>query len=131
LADGLIAAGLEVWIDRRVKPGDAYQQMILQYIRDCCAFLPLISRSTQPESDRWFRIEWAEACDKAKSFFGTDRNFIFPVVIDDTPYADLIEMRRNTFGRSAVRALGGAPPADLITQLDTTQKAYRKRNTRQ
>ncbi len=131
LADGLTAAGLEVWIDRRLNPGDDFQNIISQYIRDCCAFVPLLSSNTQDDSPRWFRKEWAQAIQISSSYFGTDSSFLFPVVIDETPSNDLIEFRRNLFGRTAVRALKGDVPPELISQLDSAQKAYRKRNTRQ
>jgi hypothetical protein len=131
LADGLTAAGLEVWIDRRLNPGDDFQNVISQYIRDCCAFVPLLSANTQNDSPRWFRKEWAQAIQINTSYFGTDSNYLFPVVIDQTPSSDLIEFRRNLFGRTAVRALQGDVPPELIGQLDAAQKAYRKRNTRQ
>jgi hypothetical protein len=131
LADALTAAGLEIWIDRRLNPGDDFQNVITQYIRDCCAFVPLLSSNTQNDSPRWFRKEWAQAIQIASSYFGTDSNFLFPVVIDATPSNDLVEFRRNLFGRTAVRAMGGSVPPELIGQLDAAQKAYRKRNTRQ
>jgi hypothetical protein len=131
LADDLTTAGLEVWIDRRLNPGDDFQNVITQYIRDCCAFVPLLSANTQDESPRWFRKEWAQAIQIASSYFGTDSNFLFPVVIDSTPSNDLVEFRRNLFGRTAVRAPGGSVPPELTGQLDAAQKAYRKRNTRQ
>jgi hypothetical protein len=131
LADALTAAGLEIWIDRRLNPGDDFQNVITQYIRDSCAFVPLLSSNTQDESPRWFRKEWAQAIQIASSYFGTDSNFLFPVVIDATPSNDLVEFRRNLFGRTAVRALGGTVPPELVGQLDAAQKAYRKRNTRQ
>ena len=78
LADDLTAAGLEVWIDRRLNPGDDFQNIITQYIRDCCAFVPLLSSNTQDDSPRWFRKEWAQAIQIASSYFGTDSNFPFP-----------------------------------------------------
>ncbi len=131
LADELTAAGLEIWIDRRLNPGDDYQSIISQYIRDCCAFVPLLSQSTQDDAPRWFRKEWAQAIQIASSYFGTESNYLFPVVIDATPSNDLIEFRRNLFGRTAVRAVGGGVSPELIGQLDAAQKAYRKRNTRQ
>jgi hypothetical protein len=131
IADELTASGLEVWIDRRLNPGDDFQNVIAQYIRDCCAFVPLLSLNTQNDSPRWFRKEWAQAIQIASSYFGTESNFLFPVVIDATPSNDLVEFRRNLFGRTAVRALGGGVPSELVGQLDTAQKAYRKRNTRQ
>ena len=126
LADGLIAAGLDVWIDRRLNPGDDYRDIIERHIRECSAFVPILSRHTQTDDERWFRKEWAQACDRARAYFGTDRALLFPVVVDDTPNAELNELRRETFGRSAVRAPAGRVPDPLIAQLDQAQKAWRK-----
>jgi hypothetical protein len=130
LADDLNTAGLEVWVDRRLNPGNDYRAIIERYIRDCAAFVPLISRNTQTEDERWFRKEWAQACDRARAYFGTDRSLIFPVAIDDTPNNQLNELRREIFGRSAVRAPGGQPPSALVEQLDLAQKAWRRQNQR-
>ncbi len=126
LADGLAAAGLEVWVDRRLSAGNDYRDVIERHIRECAAFVPVISRNTQTEDERWFRKEWAQACDRARLYFGTDRGLLFPVVVDETPNTDLNELRREIFGRTAVRAPAGAPPADLVAQLDVAQKAWRK-----
>jgi hypothetical protein len=130
LADGLAAGGLDVWIDRRLLPGDDYQSIIEQHIRECSAFIPVISRNTQQDDDRWFRREWRQACDRAQRYFGTDRGFLFPVVVDGTPNAELNELRRETFGRTAARAADGVPPDDLILQLDRAQKAWRRQYAR-
>jgi hypothetical protein len=126
LADALIAAGLEVWVDRRLNPGDDYRDIIRQNIRECSAFVPVLSKHTQTDDERWFRKEWELACDRAGACFGTDRSLLFPVVVDDTPNAELNELRRETFGRSAVRAPDGKAPEVLVSQLDQAQKAWRK-----
>lgn len=130
LADVLKSSGLEVWVDRRLNPGDDFRNIIERYIRECCAFVPVLSRNTQTDDARWFRREWEQACKLNSSFFGTDRKFLFPVVVDNTPNNDLVEFRSNLFGTSAVRALGGTPPDALIKQLDQAQKAYRKQFAR-
>jgi hypothetical protein len=92
--------------------------------------VPVLSRNTQMNHGRWFRGEWKLACDLNREFFGTDRKYLFPVVVDDTPNNDLIEFRSNLFGTSAVRALGGTPTDALIQQLDQAQKAHRKQFAR-
>ena len=92
--------------------------------------LVVLSKSTQTEDERWFRKEWAQACDRARAYFGTDRGLIFPVVIDATANNDLQELRREIFGRTAVRAPGGEAPPELIANLDAAQKAWRKQNRR-
>lgn len=126
LADQLTSAGLEVWIDRRIHPGEDYKYIVERHIRECCAFIPVISQHTQTDDERWFRKEWALACDRTRLYFGTDRTFLFPVVVDNTPNNELNELRREIFGRSAVHALEGDPPPDLLEKLDQAQKAWRK-----
>jgi hypothetical protein len=129
IADELANAGLEIWIDRRLKPGDDFRDIIEGNIRFCSAFVGVISRNTQDDSGhgRWFRKEREHAVGRAGFWYGTDRRFLFPVVVDDTPDSELMEYRKKTFGeRSAVRALDGAVPPDLIKELDIAQKAYRR-----
>jgi hypothetical protein len=129
IADELANSGLEVWIDRRLKPGDDFRDVIEGNIRLCSAFVGVISRNTQDDSGqgRWFRKEREQAMQRAGFFYGTDRNFLFPVVVDDTPNSEMMEYRKKTFGdRSAIRALDGAVPPQLIQELDIAQKTYRK-----
>ena len=129
IADELANSGLEVWIDRRLKPGDDFRDVIEGNIRLCSAFVGVISRNTQDDSGqgRWFRKEREQAVQRAGFFYGTDRNFLFPVVVDDTPNSEMMEYRKKTFGdRSAIRALDGAVPAQLVQELDIAQKTYRK-----
>jgi hypothetical protein len=132
LANELTMAGLEVWVDRRLKPGDDFRDIINYHIRECCAFVAVLSRNTNIEDGpgRWFRDEWYQARDLSRRYTGTDRNFLFPVVVDDTPSGSLTAIRQDLFGRSAVLAPAGAPPPELIKQLDVAQKAYRKQLAR-
>ena len=62
----------------------------------------------------------------SKRYTGTNRNFIFPVIVDGTASSDLNAIRRDVFGCSAVRAPGGVPPSELVGELDAAQKVYRK-----
>jgi len=124
LADALTSAGLEVWVDRRLNPGDDFRNIIERYIRECCAFVPVLSRHTVTNDERYFRREWAQAYDRNKGYFGADRNFLFPVVVDSTPSKEIKDL--STFGRTAVRAPEGSAPPDLIEQLDRAQKSWRK-----
>jgi hypothetical protein len=119
-----------VWVDRRVHPGDDYSYIIDRHIRECGAFIPVISRHTQTDEERWFRREWKAACERAGSYFGTDRSLLFPVVVDATPYTDLTKLEHDIFGRSAIRAPGGTPPDELISRLDIAQKTARKQAIR-
>jgi hypothetical protein len=128
LADELSKAGLEVWVDRRLNPGDGFRDIINYHIRECAAFVAVLSANTNNEDGpgRWFRDEWAQARDMSKRYTGTNRNFIFPVIVDATASNDLNAIRRDVFGCSAVRAPGGVPPSELVGELDAAQKVYRK-----
>jgi hypothetical protein len=128
LADQLSASGLEVWVDRRINPGDNYRYLIERHIHECCAFVPVLSRNTQTDQPRWFRKEWELAArDLAPEYWGLDRGVFFPVVVDDTPNNELVEFKRKLFGStSAARAPEGSAPAEFIQQLDQAQKAWRK-----
>jgi hypothetical protein len=129
LADRLTAAGLEVWVDRRINPGDDFNHKIERHISKCCAFVPVISRHTQTSEERYFRGEWQQACERDRKYrFALDTPFIFPVVVDATPYSELERLQHEIFGRSAVQAAGGQAPQSLIQQLDLTQKTWRKRD---
>jgi hypothetical protein len=130
LANELMAAGLEVWIDSRINPGDDYNYIIERHIRECCALVPVLSRHTQSDEVRWFRKEWALGQERAKYYTGIDRSFFFPVVVDSTRNDELVEFKRQLFNRSAARAPEGYPPPELIQQLDQAQKAWRRQFSR-
>jgi TIR domain len=132
LADELTKAGLEVWVDRRLNPGDGFRDIINYHIRECSAFVAVLSENTNKEDGpgRWFRDEWSQARDLNKRFTGTNRNFLFPVIVDLTPSNDINAVRRDVFSCSAVRAQSGVPPSELVSQLDVAQKAYRKQFAR-
>jgi TIR domain/SIR2-like domain len=126
LADTLGNEGLEVWVDRRLNPGDRYDDIIYSHIRNCCAFIALISSNTQERVEAYFHEEWDLACERQKRF-ARDAHFLFPVVIDGTPMASL-NLRREMAECSAVQAPSGDPPAGLVQQLDQAQKNWRKRD---
>ncbi len=85
LADGLHAAGLEVWFDKNaLQMGDDWARSILRGIKGCSLFLPVISRHSLSEANRrrYFWREWNEADDFARGM-APDETFIVPIVIDD------------------------------------------------
>jgi TIR domain len=128
LADQLTKSKLEVWIDRRLTAGDDYNARILFHIRESAAFVAVLSQNTNNAAGpgRYFSKEWFEAVEVDKGFTGQDRRFLFPVIVDGSSPGSLGAIQKGTFGTNIARATGGEPPPDLIEQLDTAQKAYRK-----
>jgi hypothetical protein len=111
---------VEVWIDRRLKPGDRYEDVICDYIKSACAFLPIISKHTQAEAARFFRTEWTQAKKHAERLPATTP-FIIPVVIDDTPLKTA-----DHFGLTTVYTIDGHLPIELVNRLDEAQKRNRR-----
>lgn len=79
-------AGIDVWFDEtNLSPGDRYERKIARHIRNCFAFVPLISRHsiedhTHPE---FYRFEWNKAIEAAE-FRPRTQPFFLPVIVDDT-----------------------------------------------
>lgn len=74
-------ASTEIWFDRTaIEPGQDFHDRILEGIRSCRYFIPLISQSADNLDEKFFRREWNEAIDRAKSIHG--RMFIVPIIVD-------------------------------------------------
>jgi len=85
IRDALVARDVDVWLDQRaLEGGDDYSKKIRRYINTCSVFLPLISETTESRADGFFRMEWGWALERLPHFTGSDRQFLFPVVIDNT-----------------------------------------------
>jgi len=86
LADGLRAAGLEVWLDKNaLQMGDDWARSIRRGIERCSLFLPVISQRSLSEENRrrYFWREWNDADDFARGM-APGEAFVIPIVIDDT-----------------------------------------------
>lgn len=84
IRDALEASGVNVWLDKDwLQGGDEYERKINRYIKTCSLFLPIISKTTESRDSGFFRKEWAWALNRLPDFTGSDRQFLFPVVIDD------------------------------------------------
>ena len=119
LCDAIDGLGGSVWLDeRRLSPGDAWEQEILSGIRSTRLFVPMISATTERVGDGFVYNEWKTAVEQARSIQG--RRFIVPVVVDDdydgdpSRYTRIPEdFRRLHFGH----APGGQPDAGLCGML--------------
>jgi TolB-like protein/Tfp pilus assembly protein PilF len=84
MANGLRAAGIEVWFDQaELRGGDVWDASIRKQIKTCALFLPVISRNTHDRDEGYFRLEWKLAVDRCH-LMAADKAFLVPVVIDDT-----------------------------------------------
>jgi hypothetical protein len=71
----------EVWFDRHsIEPGQDFQRRILDGIRSCRYFLPLLSRSSNSREEAFVFKEWRQADERQK---GVNRDFLFPVIVDN------------------------------------------------
>ena len=71
----------EIWFDRTaIEPGQDFHDRILEGIRSCRYFIPLISQSADNLDEKYFRREWNEAIDRGKSIQG--RMFVVPIIVD-------------------------------------------------
>jgi hypothetical protein len=111
LAEGLRAAGLEVWFDKEaLQPAEAWARGIRRGIERCSLFLPVISRQAVSEENRrrYYWREWNDADDLARGM-APDEAYIVPVVIDDT------RIDRAPLPDSFKRAQGAALPEGQLT----------------
>ena len=121
LAEGLRAAGLEVWFDKHVlQMGDDWARSIRRGLERCSLFLPVISRQTLSEENRrrYFWREWNDADDFARGM-APGEAYIVPVVIDDTriDHAPLPDSFKRAQGRSLPEGKVTPDAAELLVQL--------------
>jgi hypothetical protein len=123
IRDALAVRGVDVWLDQRaLEGGDDYSKKIKRYINTCSIFMPLISETTESRPDGFFRMEWGWALERLPHFTGSDRQFLFPVVIDKTDVNQAKipdEFRRIHFTQMATPT----PEPDF---LDRLQSLYQK-----
>ena len=129
LCDAITSLGGEVWLDeRRLSPGDAWEQEILTAIRRTVRlFVPIISANTERAEEGYVFREWREAVNRSRSI--PRRRFIVPVVIDEDYEGDPSryrqipdDFRRLHFGR----APAGDPDAELLAMLTAEIRAMRR-----
>jgi hypothetical protein len=122
----LTEAGLETWIDHRLDPGDEFNLKIERHIRDCGAFIAVLSANTRSErSRRYFIREWKLAC-REEEFVPESSAFLFPVIIDETPVKTMYNLPSAIANRTAHYAPQGEPTERLIEQLRAAQRIHRK-----
>ena len=124
IRDALVARDVDVWLDQRaLEGGDDYSKKIRRYINTCSVFLPIISQTTESRPDGFFRMEWGWALERLPHFTGSDRQFLFPVLLDNVDPAQAMipdEFKRIQF----TKMVSETPDAELLDRLQTLyQKA--------
>lgn len=79
-------AGIDTWFDEtNLSPGDRYERKIARHIRNCFAFVPLISKDSieNHSHPEFYRFEWNKAIEAAE-FRPRTLPFFLPVIVDDT-----------------------------------------------
>jgi hypothetical protein len=83
MADALRKLGLaknEVWFDdTAMEPGQQISSRILEGIRGCRYFLPLLSKAAIDRAEGYFFREWREANDYRKYL---NRDYLIPIILD-------------------------------------------------
>lgn len=130
ICNAITSLGGDAWLDeRRLSPGDDWEEQILQGIRQGVRlFVPIISASTEQAEEGYVFKEWYEAVDRARSI-PPSRRFIVPVVIDDDYDGDPSRYRQMPpafrdlhFGR----APGGDPDQQLKAMLTEAIRGMRR-----
>lgn len=120
---------LDVWMDeRRLRAGDKWDREIERNIGCCSLFIPVVSASTETRKESYFHLEWKLARQRLMRL-SESRKFIFPVVIDDTPFhaADVpSEFQRH----HATLCPAGVPPADFVDELTRAHREAQKASAR-
>jgi hypothetical protein len=131
LAEGLRAAGLEVWFDKQaLQVADDWALSIVRGIERCSLFLPVISQAALSEANgrRYFWREWNAASDRARGM-APDEEFIVPVVVDDTRL-DRTHLP-DTFTRKQGPALpGGELTPEVARRLTEIVRNFHRRQRR-
>lgn len=117
LRDALESRGVDVWFDKdQLQGGDEFERKIQRYINTCSIFMPLISNTTESRDDGFFRKEWNWALGKLQEFTGSDRQFVYPVVLDQlNPYEAKVPDGFKRFQFASMP--GSTPDAQLINHI--------------
>lgn len=125
LKAALDQAGVDVFFDReQLQSGNNWNVKLRRNISECSLFIPLISKETLTDDDRYFRIEWRLALERMQSVsFDPEHAFVLPVVIDDT----VVTCHGLPLEFAALQATplpGGVATSEFVERV---RRLYRKR----
>jgi len=117
----------ELWFDRQsIEPGQNFPRRILDGIRSCEYFLPLLSKSCDSRKEAFVFKEW----DRADARLPMNREFIFPIIVDDdftpTIYTfETVKKWRDDNQFDFAHAPEGVPDARLEAKLKKLVRKFR------
>ncbi len=118
-------AGIDVWFDKNaLKYGNDWDRVIQANIRHCSFFVPLISRHASSRLEGYFRREWNWAISRDGGI-DMSRNFIRPVIIDDTDES-ATGIPGYFWKRHGAWFADGQPSEEFVTQLKKDLRKLRK-----
>src|SRR6266576_695146 len=86
LADDLTQAGIDVWFDQKLRPGDNWQDQITRHIENAEAVVVLISPSSL--QSEWVAREWTMALVRSLEDRSSSSRII-PVLVGGASFSDL------------------------------------------
>jgi hypothetical protein len=112
----------EIWFDRcSIEPGQDFRQRILDGIRTCRYFVPILSAAAMQRDEAFVFDEWRDANDRNQRM---NRDFILPTIVDNEYHPERYTARPVTDGDWArldfCHAPEGLPDARMklrLTQL--------------
>jgi TIR domain len=129
MVDALLKLGVtksEVWFDRTaIEPGHDFHNRILDGIRGCRYFLPLLSKAADVRDDAFVFREWHEANERQKSK-NPNREFVIPIILDVDYHPDCFSaMPTKWHELDFGHAPNGVPDDRTATKLRTLVRAAR------
>ena len=80
VVDKIRSLGANVWFDENnLKPGEEYENLIEEKIKQCKRFVPFISETTLQPGRRFFKLEWNKAI--TENLYRLGEPFITPIVL--------------------------------------------------
>jgi TIR domain-containing protein len=129
ILQALLKLGLaegEVWFDRQsIEPGQDFADRIIDGIRGCRYFLPLLSAAANERDEGFVFIEWRQANERNQAM---NRDFIVPVIVDAEyePQSYTAEPVRAWGGLDFGHAPEGVPDGRLLAKLKSLVRDARR-----
>jgi hypothetical protein len=128
LAGAIDASRLPVFFDRSdrqgLQLGEAWDFELQKHISTCSFFMPLISKHTLAQGERYVKFEWNAAIRRAQYRYQYEA-FILPVIIDDTSSENPL-IPEPFRSKQSVRLPDGIPTPQFLDRVRDLYRKFRK-----